>query len=42
MDFAPYSSDNISDNDSADDSYNHSANDRPTLAYHRQIGRAHV
>jgi uncharacterized protein (DUF4415 family) len=36
MDFAPYSSDNISDNDdSANDSYNHSANDRPTLAYHR-------
>lgn len=35
MDFAPYCSDNNSDNDS----YNHSANDRPTLAYHRPTGR---
>jgi uncharacterized protein (DUF4415 family) len=35
MDFAPYSS----DNDSANDSYNHSANDSATLAYHRPAAR---
>lgn len=35
MDFAPYSS----DNNSANDSHNHGASDRPTLAYHRPAAR---